>query len=80
METGVSAETGCARGIGGGNRMIREAIAIAFGLAMLAVVAFAGVHAAGLGTTFHPSTTPSASLVCSDYCPIGAAHTAAPGL
>jgi hypothetical protein len=60
--------------------MIREAIAIALGLGMLALVALAGVHAAGVGSALHPSATPSANLVCSDYCPIGASHTAAPGL
>jgi len=59
--------------------MLREAIAIALGLGMLAAVAFAGVRAAGPVTASHASPHSAASLVCSDYCPIGA-HTAASGL
>lgn len=59
--------------------MVREAIAIVLGLGMLAAVAFAGVRAASLGTALHASASPSAGMVCSDYCPIGS-HTAAPGL
>jgi len=63
--------------------MLKEAVAITVGLVALAVLAYAGVQAAGIRSGA-PSEIARAhqgegQLVCTDYCPIGA-RTAIPGL
>jgi hypothetical protein len=64
--------------------MFREAIAITFGLAALAVIAYVGVQAAGIRSEL-PSHTArdgrsDSALVCTDYCAIGARTTIPGGL
>ncbi|HTF33508.1 MAG TPA: hypothetical protein VK714_07380 [Myxococcota bacterium] len=62
--------------------MLKEVVAITFGLAALAAIAYVGVQAAGVrsepASHIARDSRVDPGLVCTDYCPIGA-RTAIPG-